>query len=73
MHEFINKIGQFSIYYSSVVQLRARGPQLAADGICADRGTILQKSCRLQAAATFFFGERYDFGTKIGISEIDSN
>ena len=21
----------------------------------------------------FFFGERYDFGTKIGISEIDSN
>ena len=42
------------------------------------------KSCRSQAAATlynkawradeffFFFGERYDFGTKIGISEIDS-
>ena len=26
-----------------------------ADGICAARGTILQKSCRLQAAATFFF------------------
>ena len=42
-----------------------RGP--TTDGICAARGTILQKSCRLQAAATFFFGQRYDFGTKIGI------
>ena len=26
-----------------------------ADGICAARGTILHKSCRLQAAANFFF------------------
>ena len=39
-----------------------------ADGICAARGTILHKSCRLEAAATFFFEERYDFGTKIGTS-----
>ena len=35
------------------------------------RGTILHKSCRLQAAATFFFEERYDFGTKIGTEHPD--
>ena len=51
--------------------LNQRGP--TTDGICAARETILHKSCRLQAAATFFFEERYDFGTKIGTSEIDSN
>ena len=51
--------------YNSVVQLRACGPHAA-------RGTILHKSCRLQAAATFFFEERYDFGTKIGILQTDS-
>ena len=50
------------------------------------RGTILHKSCRSQAPATcawradgrelmeerLFFGERYDFGTKIEISETKS-
>ena len=45
------------IVYISVVQLRARGPH-PADGIYAARGTIVQ------AAATFLFEERYDFGTK---------
>ena len=43
------------------------------DGICAARGTILHKSCQSQAAATFFFGECYDFVMKIGISETNSN
>ena len=50
-----------------------RGPTTGPDGICAARGTILHKSCRLQAATTFFFRKRYDFGTKIEIFEIDSN
>ena len=50
----------FILLYISVVQLRARG-------------TILHKSCRYRQWQPFFFGERYDFGTKIGISEIDSN
>ena len=31
------------------------------------RGTILHKSCRLQAAATFFFEEHPDFETKISV------
>ena len=35
-----------------------------ADGICAARGTILRKSCRLQAAATFFSKNAMILGRK---------
>ena len=41
-----------------------RGPTTGPDGICAVRGTILHKSCRLQAAATFFLENAMILGRK---------
>ena len=48
-----------TIVWNSVVQLRAR-----RNWICAARGTILHKSCRLQAAATFFLKNAMILGRK---------
>ena len=56
------------MYISALSNYGPVGHMQPADGICVACRTILHKSCQLQAGATFFFEESYDFGTKIGTS-----
>ena len=44
-----------------------------ADGICAARGQFCTSLVDYKQRQPFFFEERYDFGTKIETSQIDSN